>query len=230
MIQSARHLHRELPLRLAQRIVDFESQPYCVISNPHFKHVYDQYNEAFDRLRTFPRIQSVDDEQDFTRMVEALVAEHIAVIPTLGKGLSEVKSYIPTDITPFMDRLLMTRISRRVLAEQHIALHGALHHGLSRRGYVGVVRLELTLEEVSDFARAALVTIHSHLPAAAATRVGERRVRSLVALRGVLVHLFRPWTCVSRKQPKCASAHTAVTQTYALKGTKERASATYQFT
>eukprot|EP01047_Picozoa_sp_COSAG01_P047181 COSAG01_NODE_4485_length_4983_cov_3.863432_1_plen_180_part_00 len=178
MIQSARHLHRELPLRLAQRIVDFESQPYCVISNPHFKHVYDQYNEAFDRLRTFPRIQSVGDEQDFTRMVEALVAEHIAVIPTLGKGLSEVKSYIPTDITPFMDRLLMTRISRRVLAEQHIALHGALHHGLSRRGYVGVVRLELTLEEVSDFARAAFVTTHSHLPAAAATHVGERRVNA----------------------------------------------------
>ena len=147
LIQSARHLHRELPLRLAQRIVDFQQQPYSLVSNPHFKQVYNKYNDAFDRLRQFPRITSVEDEHDFTKLVETLVAEHIDVIPALGKGLAEVKAYMPTDITPFMDRLLMTRISRRVLAEQHIALHSAVK-GRPRRGYVGVVRLELTLEQV----------------------------------------------------------------------------------
>lgn len=49
LIKSARHLQRELPVRIAQRIVDFEAQPYIVVANPHFKEVYDKYNDAFDR-------------------------------------------------------------------------------------------------------------------------------------------------------------------------------------
>ena len=132
LIKSARHLHRELPVRLAQRIVDFQSQPYAVISNPYFKQVFRMYHDAFDRFRSFPNITNMEEERRFTKLVETMVAEHISVIPILGKGLAEVRGYSSVE-SDFMDRLLMTRISRRVLAEQHIALHKALHKAKLRR-------------------------------------------------------------------------------------------------
>ena len=155
LIKSARHLHRELPVRLAQRIVDFQSQPYAVISNPYFKQVFRMYHDAFDRFRSFPNITNMEEERRFTKLVETMVAEHISVIPILGKGLAEVRGYSSVE-SDFMDRLLMTRISRRVLAEQHIALHKALHKAKLRRNStmtkatrdtIGVIRLECRLEK-----------------------------------------------------------------------------------
>jgi hypothetical protein len=128
-------------VRIARRIVDFQDQPYIVVSNENFNEVYTKYNDAFDRLRQFPKITCMEDELKFTKLVEALVAEHISVIPTLGRGLKEVQGYLLEPMQchrmdKFMDRLLMTRISRRVLAEQHLAFHRP------RPGYIGVVCLE----------------------------------------------------------------------------------------
>jgi hypothetical protein len=148
LIKSARHLHYELPVRLAQRIVDFQAQPYAIISNPHFKQVYHKYHDAFDRFRTFPNITDMEDERAFTKLVETLVAEHITVVPILGQGMSEVRGTHDVD-SGFMDRLLMTRISRRVLAEQHIALHKAQTSKVGpRQGYIGVIRTECKLQDV----------------------------------------------------------------------------------
>jgi [3-methyl-2-oxobutanoate dehydrogenase (acetyl-transferring)] kinase len=148
LIKSARHLHYELPVRLAQRIVDFQAQPYAIISNPHFKQVYHKYHDAFDRFRTFPSIKDMEDEQAFTKLVETLVAEHITVIPILGQGMSALRGTHEVG-AGFMDRLLMTRISRRVLAEQHIALHKAQLSKAGRRpGYIGVIHTQCKLQDV----------------------------------------------------------------------------------
>ena len=38
-------------VRIARRIVDFQDQPYIVVSNENFNEVYTKYNDAFDRLR-----------------------------------------------------------------------------------------------------------------------------------------------------------------------------------
>ena len=67
--------------------------------------------------------------------------------------MSEVRGTHEVD-TKFLDRLLMTRISRRVLAEQHIALHKGLaavrfdQTDAHRKGYIGVICLECKLQDV----------------------------------------------------------------------------------
>ena len=80
LVKSARHLHYELPVRLAQRIVDFQAQPYAVISNPHFKQVYHKYHDAFDRFRTFPNISNMEDQKAFTRLVSCMYTWKILMI------------------------------------------------------------------------------------------------------------------------------------------------------
>lgn len=148
LIKSARHLHYELPVRLAQRIVDFQAQPYAIISNPQFKQVYHKYHDAFDRFRKFPNIKDMADEEAFTQLVQTLVAEHITVVPILGQGMSELRGTHEVD-AGFMDRLLMTRISRRVLAEQHIALHKAQISNVGRSdGVIGVIHTQCKLQDV----------------------------------------------------------------------------------
>jgi hypothetical protein len=97
--------------------------------------------------RTFPNISNMDDQNAFTKLVEALVAEHITVIPILGKGMSELRGTHKVDMG-FMDRLLMTRISRRVLAEQHIALHNAMAASAQKPGYIGVINLDCKLQDI----------------------------------------------------------------------------------
>lgn len=61
------------------------------------------------------------------------VTDHVAstlsltVIPSLALGMIEVSEHMPPDqLENFMQRMLKSRISRRVLAEQHIALTEAL--------------------------------------------------------------------------------------------------------
>lgn len=53
-----------------------------------------------------------------------LVCYHsLTVIPSLALGVVEVSEHIPAEqLETFMQRMLKSRISRRVLAEQHIAL------------------------------------------------------------------------------------------------------------
>jgi len=55
--------------------------------------------------------------------VRDLLDEHKAVIPNLSLGLSLSSPYLEPDrLDSFMHRMLVSRISRRVLAEHHIAL------------------------------------------------------------------------------------------------------------
>ncbi|KAG6844904.1 hypothetical protein H0H87_002603 [Tephrocybe sp. NHM501043] len=65
------------------------------------------------------------------------------VIPSLSLGLSLSSRFLPPDqLDPFMRRMLVSRISRRVLAEHHIALseiHAGTHAESSGEPHVGII-------------------------------------------------------------------------------------------
>jgi hypothetical protein len=55
--------------------------------------------------------------------LSSLCCQSLTVIPSLALGVVEVSEHIPAEqLESFMQRMLKSRISRRVLAEQHIAL------------------------------------------------------------------------------------------------------------
>jgi pyruvate dehydrogenase kinase 2/3/4 len=74
----------------------------------------------------------------------------VSVIPLLTLGLSLSSPYLtPDQLDPFMKRMLVSRLSRRVLAEHHLALTDQVC-GRSRRkprddheGHVGIISTAL---------------------------------------------------------------------------------------
>ncbi|KAJ2157163.1 [Pyruvate dehydrogenase (acetyl-transferring)] kinase 2, mitochondrial [Coemansia sp. RSA 552] len=123
LVASANYVRSELPVRLAHRISDFQFLPYIAGTNPHLKTVYDLYWRAFDEFRRFPAVRTLDDNRRFCDNVKKNLLEHSQVIPQLGMGVSECADLVAQDeIDLFMNQMLISRISRRTLAEQHIAL------------------------------------------------------------------------------------------------------------
>ena len=74
-----------------------------------------------------------------------------SVIPNLSLGLSLSSPYIlPDRLDAFMRRMLVSRISRRVLAEHHIALskdYQSRRDGSARSDHVGVIYTGLSVRE-----------------------------------------------------------------------------------
>ncbi|KAL5116597.1 putative protein kinase [Pleosporales sp. CAS-2024a] len=123
LLDSANYCRLELPTRLAHRLRDIQTLPYAVVANPHLAHVYEAYLRAFERFRRVPDIRSLDDNDRYCTLLEETLREHATVIPRLAIGVLEVRALMrPEETDKFMTTMLRSRISRRVIAEQHLAL------------------------------------------------------------------------------------------------------------
>jgi pyruvate dehydrogenase kinase 2/3/4 len=116
--------------RLAHRLRDIQTLPYVVVANPHLAHVYESYLRAFERFRRMAEIRTLEDNEKYCKVLEETLTEHATVIPRLAIGVLEVRGLMkPEETDKFMTTMLRSvgtsswqRISRRVIAEQHLAL------------------------------------------------------------------------------------------------------------
>jgi pyruvate dehydrogenase kinase 2/3/4 len=128
LISSANYVRTELPTRLAHRLRNMQTLPYSALTNSHISFVYELYYTAFERLRKVPEVTSVDDNDRFCKVVQSCLKEHLSVIPRLAMGVIEIQNAISgEECDRFMTTLLRSRISRRVIAEQHLALTETFH-------------------------------------------------------------------------------------------------------
>lgn len=150
MFSSANFTLSLLPVRLAHRIQALQNLPFIVVSNPNISKIYNNYLHSLSTLLPWGdrKIQTLEDEIQFTNVLADLVDTHANTIPILARGFLECRKYInPKDVTAFLDEHLRARIGTRLIAEQHIALHGSSqpHHasyykgGLEPSSYIGVI-------------------------------------------------------------------------------------------
>lgn len=134
LLKSANYVRQELPIRISHRIREFQKLPFIVGTNPHIQHVYELYWQAFERLRKVPPITTLEENDAYCRILTESLESHLVVIPRLALGISECGQHVqPERIDRFMNATLRSRISRRVLAEQHLAL--SHQHRLSSHGW-----------------------------------------------------------------------------------------------
>lgn len=151
VLESAGFMCRELPIRLARRLLDLQLLPFIVVTNPHIKQVYESYWHAFNTLRNYPIPVDIASNKQFSSLLRRLVDEHAPMLDLLATGLREVRrkpligAHLYLD--GFLEAMLRSRISRRILAEQHINLTSP------RPGYYGIVNLNVHIAECIDFAR-----------------------------------------------------------------------------
>ncbi|KAI7871558.1 branched-chain alpha-ketoacid dehydrogenase kinase [Spinellus fusiger] len=123
VLTSANYVRTELPIRLAHRIRAFQHLPFIVGTNPYLQAVYSMYWDAFERLRKISPITTLQENKAFCEIIHGTLEDHRVVIPRLAIGVSECMDHLPFErLDMFMNSLLRSRISRRVLAEQHLVL------------------------------------------------------------------------------------------------------------
>ncbi|PBL02587.1 alpha-ketoacid dehydrogenase kinase [Armillaria gallica] len=144
IITSANYVRTELPVRIAHRLRDLQALPYIVVTQEGVAKVYELYWSAFEKFRRYPVVTSLAENEKFCQFVAQLLNEHATVIPNLYLGLSLSSPYLaPDQLDSFMRRMLISRISRRVLAEHHIALSEAYAGTRAQESRVGIISTAL---------------------------------------------------------------------------------------
>lgn len=134
LLDSARYLHKELPIRIAHRITGFRNLPFIVGCCPTLLEVHEMYIQAFNVLSDLPEIKTMDDEENLSKTLRDLLDDHRNVITMLAEGFLECRKHIKTEDTvrQFLDRTLTSRLGIRLLCEHHLALKDAKpnHNGI----------------------------------------------------------------------------------------------------
>ncbi|OHE96411.1 hypothetical protein CORC01_08334 [Colletotrichum orchidophilum] len=158
LLSSANYVRTELPARLAHRIRDMQQLPYVVVTNPHIKEVYELYNTAFDTFRKIKEIKTLEENEKFCQVISGMLKAHLTVIPKLSMGILESRGSMDAkDLDKFMNTVLRSRISRRVIAEQHLALTETYHSPwfspgakLSESEFIGEVFIKCIAKDVIE--------------------------------------------------------------------------------
>ncbi|GMH33368.1 hypothetical protein BSKO_01202 [Bryopsis sp. KO-2023] len=185
VFQHAEYVRTELPKRLARRVLDLQFLPYIFVTNPHIKRVYNAYKSAFQRLIECERITTMSQNEDFAGLLRRLVDEHTPMLDSLASGVRDCRNKRHTgehlQLDRFLEGMLRSRISRRVIAEHHLNLHK------KRSGYIGCVKTHISVHSAVDHAanRARMVCIETFGDAPGLQLLGDLHV----AMPYIPVHL-----------------------------------------
>ena len=148
LIQSAKFVRKELPVRLARSIRSFQTLPYIVCINPHVNYVYNKFCDAFQVFSSVEPITNLEQEKEFTYTLTRVFQDTSEVVTRLSAGIKEIRqlpaslgiNYHYLDL--FIDNFLLQRTSRRVLAEYHMGLH------THRPNWIGVFHMQTCPKDI----------------------------------------------------------------------------------
>jgi len=133
--ESYLFLQKELPVRLANIMKEINLLPDPLKAMPSVKLVMSWYEQSFKELIAFEERNGKDpkDMKNFDSFTSTLVMiknRHSNVVETMAQGILEMKSThgiehnVEDKIQYFLDRFYMSRISIRMLINQHTLLFG----------------------------------------------------------------------------------------------------------
>uniref|UniRef100_A0A8C1M7K1 Protein-serine/threonine kinase n=1 Tax=Cyprinus carpio TaxID=7962 RepID=A0A8C1M7K1_CYPCA len=120
-------LRQELPVRLANIMKEIDFLPDKMLSTPSLKLLQSWYAQSLMELVDFLE-KDPDDKIILTKFTETLINvrnRHNNVVPTMAQGVLEYKEAFGVDpvtnqnVQYFLDRFYMSRISTRMLMNQH---------------------------------------------------------------------------------------------------------------
>ncbi|BES97075.1 pyruvate dehydrogenase kinase [Nesidiocoris tenuis] len=140
-------LRQELPVRLANIMKEIHLLPDNLLSMPSVVLVNNWYFMSFDEILQFEKLDAQPPTLD--RFCDALIKirnRHTDVVQTMAQGVMELKDSYKIDaqtehsIQYFLDRFYMSRISIRMLINQHTLMFGNELDGRSDRiSHIGCI-------------------------------------------------------------------------------------------
>ncbi|MQM22185.1 hypothetical protein Taro_055233 [Colocasia esculenta] len=181
LLISAQFLHRELPIRIARRVVELDDLPFGLSDEPAILKVRDWYLDSFRDVRSFPEIKDISDELAFTEMIKMIKVRHNNVVPAVALGVQQLRKHLNPklascdleEIHKFLDRFYMSRIGIRMLIGEllhpfSVWQHVALHDPDPQPGCVGQINTKMSpmsvAQAASEDARAVCMREYGDVP------------------------------------------------------------------
>eukprot|EP00565_Helicotheca_tamesis_P000403 CAMPEP_0185741544 /NCGR_PEP_ID=MMETSP1171-20130828/39017_1 /TAXON_ID=374046 /ORGANISM="Helicotheca tamensis, Strain CCMP826" /LENGTH=468 /DNA_ID=CAMNT_0028413523 /DNA_START=429 /DNA_END=1835 /DNA_ORIENTATION=- len=127
-LRNAQFLHRELPIRLAQRAVDLLTLPHGLNKTSEVRGVANVYLSYVQKFFDRKQPQNEQEEQEFTNMLESLVLDQISIPLAIAGGVRTLKDVRREDLDvrrlqeleDALYRFFTARVGLRFLTEHHI--------------------------------------------------------------------------------------------------------------
>lgn len=132
IITSAQLLHREVPIRLARRIVDLENLPDELPDAPSILKLREKLLASFDELINFPLPRSLENERAFMDIHRRVRMEHATMHAEVSDAIRQLQ-YEPQGLSASLDNFYNSRIGIRTLVDQHLAAQEPV------AGFTGIV-------------------------------------------------------------------------------------------
>ncbi|MCI4386395.1 hypothetical protein PGIGA_G00061930 [Pangasianodon gigas] len=131
-------LRKELPVRLANTMREVTLLPGKLLNQPSVQLVQSWYSQSFEELLDYENRSPEDPRtlKDFLDVLIQIRKRHNDVVPTMAQGVIEYKEkfgfdpYFSSNVQYFLDRFYTSRISFRMLINQHTLLFSDdINHG-----------------------------------------------------------------------------------------------------
>lgn len=142
IVQSAQILHREVPIRIARRIVYLEQMPCGLSETSEIQQLKDLMIDCFTKLNDYPQPTDLASEKSFREFHHAVRVQHSTMFPLVYEALQKLGlKDEPKELTEAMDRFYSSRIANRILIDHHDSLHNPLP------GYSGIINTRCSPRE-----------------------------------------------------------------------------------
>ena len=128
-LRNAQFLHRELPIRIAQRAVDLLTLPHGLNNTPQVRAVANVYLKYLKALQEFPCPQNAEEERRFTDTLRPFILERSSIPAAIAAGVSTFKDQRKEEsldvrrlreLEDALYRFFTARVGLRFLTEHHI--------------------------------------------------------------------------------------------------------------
>lgn len=119
-IRNAVFLHRELPIRLSQRIDELQSLPFGLTTQRGVLDVREAYTRGFEKLIELKKPTTLEDDEIFTNLLHTLLVDNENVVQNMADSVLTTKTTMGRHLTPgrsglideYLNRFFMARIGQ----------------------------------------------------------------------------------------------------------------------
>ena len=127
-LRNAQFLHRELPIRIAQRAIDLLTLPHGLNRTREVQSIANTYLKYLQSLRDIPCPTNVKSENEFTNALKNFILDRHSIPMAISRGLQSLNDErkAPVDdrrlaeMEEALSRFFTARVGLRFLVEHHV--------------------------------------------------------------------------------------------------------------
>lgn len=128
-LRNAQFLHKELPIRMAQRAVDLMTLPHGLSEALPIQQIAHMYLIYLERFQEFPVPTTAEEEDAFTELLQGMVLNRTSIPMAIARGINawrtspgaeELEAERLQQMEDALYRFFTARVGLRFLTEHHI--------------------------------------------------------------------------------------------------------------